>query len=183
VTDPTDQAAADAARDAVATELGADPQSVAVQLLPEPVVPGLRVFSAWDASARARHQVNGVVTDGTVVTELEPALGAVLDAWAARGGPDATTRAEVVASLLLGAGIARLVDDEHPPDDPPGPVVADLVGPPEATEDRVRFWFEWRAGLARAEVERRRRGIEHEIVQAFEFENGTYDPAGFDADF
>ena len=165
-------------REAVAPTLKVPPDEVTVKLLRAPSLPDHVVFNATRARGTT---VNGLVAaDGEVIAGL-PSLAVAFDVWGAEPPPSPADRAEVVAWILAGDRHVRVVDEAHPAEAEMGPLVRAMVGPPELDDDVLRFWWESRTGLARVEVSVGRRGVDHEIVQAFEIEDGTYDPAGFDA--
>lgn len=160
-----------------------DPGAVAVEIERSADIAGLALFSAWSTAGRGRDFVNGLArADGSVETDARRAIEEVLAAWEAGGDPGPRSKAEVVAFLLTGAGMAEVVDDSHPPSHEPGPVVAGKLAPPLETSGGLLFWIDGREGLARVEVTRGEKGVDCEVVQGFEFEEGTYDPAGFDGD-
>jgi hypothetical protein len=175
----TDAELTEAICGSVAPKLKVPPEEVHVHLLRSAALPEHVVFNA---TKKRGSDVNGLVLPGgEVVAGARQALEVVLSAWGAEPSPSPRERAEVVSWLLASERQVQVIDAENRPRTEPGPVVAAMVGPPEVDGGVLRFWWESRTGLARVEVSIGRKGVDHEIVQAFEIEDGTYDPAGFDA--
>ena len=167
-------------KEAVAPRLKVEPKAVTVSLHRSPSLGDHVVFNANRAKGSG---VNGLVTPaGDVVAGGEQALEVVFDLWGDDGSVPADERAEIVTWLLGGHRHVRVVHLREPLEDEPGPVVAGMLAPPVLEGGVLRFWWSSRTGLARVEVSKGRKGLDHEVVQAFEFEDGTYDPAGFDAE-